>query len=131
MGGTEAPFTPNTGNRFANFLLGSVASAQFTRPAAQWKPRWWGHAFYVQDDFRPARNLTLNPACAGPTVAIPDAEGGQFDRMPPILRGVRAPSFITGPLARKDLNNWQPRLGQLELPPELGVSPSFTIITPI
>ena len=31
MGGTELPFAPNTGNRFASFLLGTVANAQFTR----------------------------------------------------------------------------------------------------
>ena len=30
FGGTEAPFTPNTGNHFASFLLGGVRRAEFT-----------------------------------------------------------------------------------------------------
>ena len=60
MGGTELPFTPNTGNSFASFLLGSVASAQFTRAQGWWAPRWYSNSFYFQDDWKPMRNLTLN-----------------------------------------------------------------------
>ena len=41
MAGTERPFTPNTGNRFANLLLGYAGSAQFTQVAARWQPSWW------------------------------------------------------------------------------------------
>src|SRR5262249_4635850 len=44
MGGTDFPFRPNTGNAFANFLLGHVASATFTQAQAHWQPRWWSHS---------------------------------------------------------------------------------------
>ena len=60
FGGTEAPFTPNTGNTFASFLLGTVSSATFTQAQASWLPRWFSHQGYVQDDWKPFRNLTLN-----------------------------------------------------------------------
>jgi hypothetical protein len=48
LGGTEFPFTPNTGHPFASFLLGSVSSAVFTQNMAAWLPRWSSHAWYVQ-----------------------------------------------------------------------------------
>ncbi|MBI1786447.1 MAG: hypothetical protein HYR60_02710, partial [Acidobacteria bacterium] len=35
MGGTDLPFTPNTGNNFASFLLGSVTQATLPGP---WRP---------------------------------------------------------------------------------------------
>ncbi|MBI3697631.1 MAG: carboxypeptidase regulatory-like domain-containing protein [Acidobacteria bacterium] len=60
MGGTDLPLTPNTGNNFAAFLLGSVSQATFTNSVATWLPRWWSHAWYVQDDWKPIRNLTFN-----------------------------------------------------------------------
>ena len=60
MGGTDFPFRPNTGNAFANFLLGNVSSATFTQAQARWQPRWWSHSFYIQDDYKPVRNLTIN-----------------------------------------------------------------------
>ena len=60
LGGTDFPFRNNTGNQFANFLLGQVSVATFTQAQAQWKPRWWSDALYLQDDYKPARNLTIN-----------------------------------------------------------------------
>jgi outer membrane receptor protein involved in Fe transport len=59
MGGTEFPFRPNTGNDFASFLLGNVARADFTRNTATWLPRWWQHAWYVQDSWKARSNLTV------------------------------------------------------------------------
>lgn len=40
FGGTGYPFTPNTGNDFAAFLLGSVTQATFNTTLATWLPRW-------------------------------------------------------------------------------------------
>jgi Carboxypeptidase regulatory-like domain len=62
MGGTELPFSPasSSGNDFADFLLGYVNQAQFTTSLATWLPRWWTHAFYLQDDWKPIRNVTIN-----------------------------------------------------------------------
>jgi outer membrane receptor protein involved in Fe transport len=34
--------------------------ATFTQAQAHWEPRWWSHAFYVQDDYKPTRKLTFN-----------------------------------------------------------------------
>ena len=59
FGGTEFPFRANTGNAFASLLLGTVVRADYTTTTANWLPRWWSHAFYVQDTWRPVRNLTL------------------------------------------------------------------------
>jgi outer membrane receptor protein involved in Fe transport len=61
MGGTEFPFRPNTGNPFASFMLGSVTSATFNRDLATWLPRWWGHAFYFQDDWKFSPKLSSIP----------------------------------------------------------------------
>src|SRR5262249_17374517 len=55
MGGTDFPFaaTGTSGNDFAALLLGSVTRATFTKAVATWLPRWWSHAWYLQDDFKP------------------------------------------------------------------------------
>jgi hypothetical protein len=62
MSGTELPFAPatTTGNDFADLLLGYVGQGQFTQSLATWLPRWWSHAAYVQDDFKPTRTFTIN-----------------------------------------------------------------------
>jgi hypothetical protein len=44
--GTALPFTPNTGNSFASFLLGAVTSASFTELLANYLPRWWSQALH-------------------------------------------------------------------------------------
>ena len=60
FGGTELPFTPNTGHPFASFLLGGVVRADFTQDLATWLPRWWTNSLYFQDDWKVTPNLTLN-----------------------------------------------------------------------
>ena len=52
--------SPNTGNSFAGFLLGSVTSASFSQPNPSWLPRSAVHSFYFQDDWKLLPNLTLN-----------------------------------------------------------------------
>ena len=116
FGGTELPFTPNTGNTFASFLLGNVASAQFTRNQGTWLPRWWSHAFYAQTDYRPMKNVTLNLGLRWSYESPFSTKYGQQSQFDPNatdpssgLKGaiIHAP----GQLARKDLNNFQPRIG--------------------
>ncbi len=115
MAGSERPFTPNTGNRFANFLLGTVGSAQFTQSATRWQPRWWHHAFYIQDDYKPIRNMTLSLGVRWSYESPFQAFGGQsqFDptAIDPLTGRAGAILHGTGPLAKKDLNNFQPRIG--------------------
>jgi hypothetical protein len=135
MGGTEFPFTPNTGNTFASFLLGNVASAQFTRNQATWLPRWWSHSLYVQDDFRPVKNLTLNLGLRWSYESPFSTKYGQQSQFDPNVNDPISgrPGAIVhqpGQLARKDLNNFQPRLGVAwNFRPNIVFRSSFTLIT--
>ena len=116
MGGTDFPFRPNTGNAFAAFLLGSVVRADFTVPVATWLPQWWSHAWYVQDTWRPIRNLTLELGVRWSYESPFNTKYGQQSQFNPTavdpLTG-RQGAIVhgSGPLAKKDLNNFQPRLG--------------------
>jgi hypothetical protein len=115
MAGSERPFTPNTGNRFANFLLGTVGSAQYTQAASRWQPRWWSHSVYFQDDYKPIRNLTLNLGLRWSYETPFQAFGGQSQFDPtardPLTGRVGAILHPKGALASKDMNNFQPRIG--------------------
>ncbi|MDW8354894.1 MAG: carboxypeptidase regulatory-like domain-containing protein [Bryobacterales bacterium] len=118
MGGTEFPFAPagTTGNDFAALLLGSVVRADFTQNLATWLPRWWSHAWYVQTDFRPARGLTLNLGLRWSYESPFRTKYGQQSQFDPTaidpLTGRRgALLHPKGALTRRDLNNFQPRLG--------------------
>lgn len=116
FGGTEYPFRANTGNAFASFLLGTVVRADFTTTTANWLPRWWSHGFYVQDTWRPIRNVTLELGVRWQYESPFDTKYGQQSQFDPTakdpLTGLTgAIVHRPGPLASKDLNNWEPRLG--------------------
>jgi hypothetical protein len=116
LGGTDFPFRVNTGNQFANFLLGHVAVATFTQAQARWRPLWWAHALYAQDDYKPIRNLTINLGLRWSYESPFQTTGGkqsQFDpnATDPLTRRRGAIVHAPGALARKDLNNFQPRIG--------------------
>jgi len=51
---------PNTGNYFAGFLTGQVSDALFESELTSWLPRSSIHSFYLQDDWKVNRRLTLN-----------------------------------------------------------------------
>lgn len=116
MTGTELPFTPNTGNPFASFLLGTVGQGVFQQARATWLPRWWSHAWYAQSTWRPVRNVTVEMGLRWSyesPFSTKYGQQGQFDpnaidaltgRKGAILHG-------KGNLANRDLNNFQPRLG--------------------
>jgi hypothetical protein len=114
--GTELPYTPNTGNTFASFLLGTVGSATFTQDFASWLPRWWAHAFFVQDEWKPWRGLTINLGLRWSYESpfrTKEGQQSQFDPkvVDPLSGKMGAITHPKSPLANRDLNNLQPRLG--------------------
>ena len=116
FGGTEAPFTPNTGNHFASFLLGGVRQAEFTFDLATWLPRWWTNSFYVQTDWKVTPKLTLNLGVRWQYETPFETKNGQQSQFDPnvadpLTGNMGALVHRAGPLSSSDRNNFQPRLG--------------------
>jgi hypothetical protein len=115
MAGTEFPFTPNTGHPFASFLLGTVGSAQFTTDLATWLPRWWSNALYFQTDWKATRKLTFNLGLRWQHESPYNTKYGQQSQFDPTaiddLTGRQgALLHPSDALAKKDYNNFQPRV---------------------
>ncbi|MCX6612713.1 MAG: TonB-dependent receptor, partial [Acidobacteria bacterium] len=135
MAGTELPFTPNTGNPFASFLLGTVGQGVFQQNRATWLPRWWSHAVYAQSSWRPRRNLTLELGIRWSYESPFSTKFGQQSQFVPDatdpLTGLKGALVHTkGNLAKRDLNNFQPRIGVAwTLDPKTVLRASFGLYT--
>jgi hypothetical protein len=116
FGGTALPNVTNTGNSFANFLIGGVTSASFTTLLANELPRWSSHAGYVQTDWKATRNVTLNLGLRYSIETPFQTKRGDKSVFNPdltdSLTGLKG--AITHPLGgayKYDKNNFQPRAG--------------------
>ncbi|HEU0119634.1 MAG TPA: carboxypeptidase regulatory-like domain-containing protein [Bryobacteraceae bacterium] len=118
MGGTQLPFATagTTGNDFADLLLGNVNQAQFTRALATWLPRWWSNSAYIQDDFKPMRNLTINYGVRWSYESPFQTKYGQQSQFDPTVNDpltgrLGAIVHRPGPLSNSKWTNFQPRVG--------------------
>jgi hypothetical protein len=107
---------PRTGNDFAGFLLGSIASATFTKQLATWLPRSSINSFYVQDDWRLRPTLTLNLGIRYTNESPYNTKYGQqstFDPTvtDPVTGKLGAIVHSGSALNHRDNNNFQPRFG--------------------
>jgi hypothetical protein len=115
-GGTSLPFTPNTGNDFAAFLMGAVTSATFTKSLAIFMPRQWDHELYIQDDWKARPNLSLNLGLRWTYQSPFKTKWNQQSQFDPTVKDpvtglMGAITHPTGVIGKRDLNNFQPRLG--------------------
>ena len=127
-----------TGHAFADFLLGLPRFTGYILPAPDVNPYATYYAFFVQDDWRPSRNLTVNLGLRydlRPPMADRSNQLGNFDRdfpggrvivsdaaglalVPDFVRNsVPNTPFVTADeaglpktLRRTDKNNFSPRL---------------------
>ena len=132
--GTNAPFVPNTGNTFASFLLGTVGTAAYTQDYGSWLPRWVSHQAYAQADWKLRPGLTLNLGVRWSYETPFNTKYGQQAQFDPNAKdpisGLQGAILHSkAPLARKDLNNFAPRLGLAwTVTPSLVFRGSFGIV---
>jgi hypothetical protein len=126
---------PRTGNTFAGFLLGQVAQATFTTQLASWLPRSTISSFYVQDEWKASRNVTVSYGVRYSNESPFTTKYGQMSQFSPTaidpVSGM--PGAVVHPtsaLWKRDNNNFQPRLGVAWHPLEkLAVRSGFGLYT--
>jgi hypothetical protein len=107
---------PRTGNDFAGFLVGQVSQAQFTKQLASWLPRSTINSFYIQDEWKASRILTLSLGVRYNNETPFSTKYSQMSRFDPaatdpVSGKLGAVAHPSGALSKRDNNNFQPRLG--------------------
>jgi hypothetical protein len=93
-----------------------VTSATFTQEFASWLPRWWSHQWYVQDDWKPMKGLTIALGLRWSYETPFQTKYGQQSEFDPTVKDpasglMGAIVHRPGQLAKRDLNNFAPRIG--------------------
>lgn len=110
---TDFPGRTNTGSPLASFLLGQVQTFSIDVQQNTLRPRAWVQEYFIQDDWKPAANLTLS-AGVRYTLNLPSTEvndqGAIFNLASQQLDYLGRDGH---PRSGRDLrkNNWGPRLG--------------------
>jgi hypothetical protein len=107
---------PNTGNTFAGFLTGYVASAVFRSELTSWLPRSSIHSFYIQDDWKVTPTLTANIGLRYSNESPFSTKYGLMSQFDPTATDplTGRPGAVTHPtsgLNSRDNNNFNPRIG--------------------
>jgi Carboxypeptidase regulatory-like domain/TonB dependent receptor-like, beta-barrel len=110
---TDYPGRANTGSALASFLLGQVQTFSIDLQQRELRPRAWVHEYFVQEDWKATRSLTLNAGLRY-TLNFPSTE---LDDQGAIFNLATQQLDYLGrngvPRSGRDLrrNNWGPRLG--------------------
>jgi len=132
---TGSTCVANTGNSFAPFLLGAVTSASFSQRFANWLPRGFMHALYIQDDWKARSGLTINMGLRWSYETPYHTKFNQQSEfnpnvIDPVSGDMGAETHPTGYLYRNDFKNFQPRLGLAwQIAPKLVFRSSFALMT--
>ncbi|MCC6586125.1 MAG: TonB-dependent receptor [Bryobacterales bacterium] len=107
---------PATGNTFAGFMTGYVAQTVFRSELTSWLPRSSIHSFYIQDDWKVTPTLTANIGLRYSNESPFTTKYGLMSQFDPAgadpLTGQKgAIAHPTSPLAKRDSNNFNPRVG--------------------
>ena len=111
---SQVPGTPTNNEQFvADFLFGARSNYQLNNAAiVTYRQRM--NFFYLQDDWKPTRNLTVNAGLRYEYATPQYIDGNKLSNFDPATEPwfrPRAAVSMTASLVKPDRNNFAPRLG--------------------